>query len=85
MSSKFSGFILVYSGFNCTRVTTISECETAAIALGLSDTTAIDDGENWGLDPPYCYFENGVLKFNPGVNTGSCGGSNDDICICRQS
>ena len=69
-------------------MTTKSECETAAIALGLSDTTAIDDGQNVSYDPPYCYFEpkGGVtgLKFNPGVNTGSCGGPNDDICICRQ-
>ena len=66
---------------SCSRVKSMSECETAARALGLSDTTVTNDGENWSSDPPYCYFEGGALKYNPGRNTGSCSGS--DVCICN--
>ena len=61
----------------------MSECETAARDLGLSDTTVIKDEHSSGVgyDPPYCYYEGGSLKYNPGVNTGGC--SSGDKCICK--
>ena len=73
--------VVTSSSVTCNRITSMSECETAAIALGLSDTTVIDDGENWTADPPYCYYEVGSLKYNPGLNTGICDTS--DQCICK--
>ena len=67
----------------CNNIKTFSECEAAAKQLGLSDTTATDDGQNgFDRDPPYCYFESDSLKFNyGGTNTGLCG-SNNDKCLC---
>lgn len=68
----------------CTNwVTTIEECNLAATILRLPDTTATDDGQANGVDfdPPYCYWEQGQLYFNPGgVNSGGC--TNRDRCIC---
>ena len=67
---------------SCSRVKSMSECETAARALGLSDQTVTNDGElGASYDPPYCYFEGGSLKYNPGLNTGGC--SEIDVCICN--
>ena len=66
----------------------MTECETAASALGLADLTAVDDGHTSGTsgDPPYCYnwISGGVhhLKFNPGgANTGDC--RPEDQCLCK--
>ena len=40
------------------HVMSLSDCSEAAAALGLSDTTAINDNQNGASDdPPYCYFE----------------------------
>ena len=63
-------------------MTTKSECETAAKALGVSDITAVDDGQNGAThDPPFCYFEENSLKFNGvGTNTGAC--TTSDQCLC---
>lgn len=43
---------------------------------------AEDDGQPMGVsyDPPGCYYEGGVLKFNSGQNYGSC--SPTDVCVC---
>merc|ERR1711879_741691 len=49
--------VVTSSLVTCNRITSMSECETAALALGLSDTTVINDGENGSDDPPYCYYE----------------------------
>ena len=39
-------------------ITTLADCSAAAAALGLSDTTAEDDGKfAWTNVPPYCYLE----------------------------
>ena len=67
----------------CNPVTSLASCSAAAVSLGLADTTASDDGQNGAsFDPPYCYFENGKLKFNSnGKNTGSC--SSSDQCVCK--
>ena len=61
----------------------LSECSSAAITLGLSDATAVDDEQSKKTyDPPYCYLEGGVLRFNSdGSNTGEC--SVEDKCVCR--
>ena len=69
----------------CSRVTSLADCETAARELGLSDTTASDDGQDGvTFDPPYCYFESSRLKFNSlGTNTGAC--TPYDQCICATS
>ena len=51
----------------------------------MSTTPAIDDRQ-YGVDhdPPNCYYEDGVLKFNVfGQNTGAC--SDEDVCLCTQS
>ena len=74
---------LLQTGSACYRVNSLSECSAAAVALGLSDTTASDDYQaGVTYDPPYCYFEGGSLKFNVnGLNTGSC--STSDKCVCR--
>ena len=54
----------------------------AAAALSLSDTTVSSDGQSGvSYDPPYCYYEGSVVKFNEGANTGSCTGT--DRCVCR--
>ena len=87
---NFAGYIIVDDpNDTCDPILSLSECEAAAIHLGLSDTTAIDDTPNsFGhSDPIACYVENSELKFNPdGSNTGSCGegyGSFFDECLCR--
>lgn len=64
-------------------IISFSECDIAAQALGLSDTSASQDGQSGGVsyDPPFCYFEQGSLKFNIyGANSGSC--TNNDQCLC---
>ena len=79
-------------------ITTLVDCEAAAVALGLVDTTAVNDGQSSVNDPRACYFEvgcgqvvTGGLKFNSGANSGPCGkpqwsdgdGCGHDTCICR--
>jgi len=60
----------------------IEGCTLAAYELNLSIVEAVDDGQSGGwTDPPYCYLENSVLKFNSdGTNRGLC--SQSDQCIC---
>merc|ERR1719506_1889861 len=66
-------------------IKTRADCSAAGAALGLSDTPAVDDGQDGkSYDPPYCYFENGSLKFNSaGTNTGDC--TDKDTCVCLVS
>ena len=62
---------------------TARECEAAAQQLGLADTTVTEGGHNPPGDPPYCYFEGGSLKLDKeGTNTGICGGTGGDQCLC---
>ena len=77
------GYKLVESSIvTCDYITTPNECEIAALQLGLSDISATDDGQNGvTYDPPFCYFEGGILKFNfGGTNKGTCGSY--DKCVC---
>ena len=64
-----------------------SECEAAALYLGLSDTSASASSNQGNLDPPNCYFEGDRLQFNgDGTNTGDCGGGSGafhDKCLCK--
>ena len=78
----YTGYKVVISGSTCTRITSLSECSEAAVALGLSDKTAEDDGSSGkNGDPPYCFFEDDELKFNSdGTNTGDC--KLKDACLC---
>ena len=80
---------LVNVANTCDFIKTHAECEAAARRIGLSDTSA-EDGKNAPKpynDPPYCYFEDGTLKFNSdATNTGACGGgsgSGYDECVCK--
>merc|ERR1719160_278242 len=75
-------YYLLTCGSCETHVMSLSDCSAGALALGLSDTTAEDDGQTGvTYDPPYCYFEYGRVKFNAnGANTGDC--TTTDQCIC---
>ena len=66
----------------CASVHSLEECEKAAHAMRLGDTTATIDTQAAASDPPYCYFEGGSLKFNAAAsNTGTC--TSFDMCLCR--
>ena len=69
-------------GNGAVSIKTLADCSAAGAALGLSDKTAVDDGQNGvSYDPSYCYFEGGSLKFNSaGTNTGDC--TDKDTCVC---
>ena len=85
---SLSGFVLVESGTDCNHIMTIEDCERAAVALRLFDTTPEEDsvhsGGGWDQDPPYCYNwisgSTHVLRFNVGTNTGDC--YSYDQCLC---
>ena len=85
-STIISEFLLVESGSHCHHITTMSECERAAAALGLPDTeaTAEDDGDT--VAPPWCHndladSDNPSLMFSAGgTNTGECVAT--DQCLC---
>ena len=75
-------FEKVTRGSSCKHVYTFEACEEAARQLSLGDTSAEDDMQ-YGVshDPPYCYYEDGRLKFNfGGRNTGRC--TSTDQCLC---
>merc|ERR1719247_2953982 len=60
-------------------------CEKAAAFLGLSDTSASNDGQYNGVsyDPLGCYFEWSNLKIHTTKkNSGSC--SSSDKCLCKK-
>ena len=68
-----------------TEIKSLSECNFAAAYLKLEDIVATSDGQNsvhysMSSDPPFCYYEEGELKFNEGSNSGSC--SESDLCLC---
>ena len=69
-------------GNGAVSIKTLADCSAAGAALGLSDTPAVDDGQDGvSYDPSYCYFEGGSLKFNSaGTNTGDC--TDKDTCVC---
>ena len=66
-------------------VTTIADCAAAATYLNYYVTNPVDDHHHaYSHDPPYCYFEDGQLKFNSdGSNTGAC--STGDVCLCANT
>ena len=81
---SISGYTIVekWSG-SCAWITSYAECEAAAQHLGLSDMIAgpspVTEEDVWG-DPPFCYVEDGSLKFNSdGSNFGNCGWHGRDL------
>ena len=79
--------VIVDSDIVCHFIKSASECESAAHALGLSDVTVTDDGQDGvTYDPPFCYFEDGSLKFNSmASNTGPCTTIDQCICLTRSA
>ena len=79
------GYHLVTSEDSCGTVTTKQDCETAAMQLGIPDTTATEIYEQ--SRPPYCYYRpldagNKQLWFNTAFNsTKFC--SDERKCICK--
>ena len=67
-----------------TWIEDLAECEAAAVALGLSDTSAVDDGRSeYHYYPKGCYEMFWNLKLNvAGTNTGSC--SFWRKCLCGE-
>ena len=68
------------------EIKSISECTAAAKALGAPITSALSDGLYGSHSyPPFCYYSNGVVKFNAGNNKGICDYSKKSICLCAFS
>ena len=90
-----SGYFLIEvpTTQTCDYITTSAECEAAAVYLGLPDISATPSpitSYDPQVDPPYCYIENGDLKFNgDGTNAGACGSDGGfgaaylDKCLCK--
>jgi hypothetical protein len=83
MARKFKLYAPVNDGHCDMPITTKSECQSAAVRLELPDQTAEVDLQTQGFtNPPYCYYTDGHLYFNPsGGNLGRC--SKFDSCICK--
>ena len=70
---------------SCDFVKSVSECESAAYELGLSDlsATVMPSSPGWKTSsPPFCHIHDNMLYFAP-ANTGPC-----DVgkkCICKQN
>ena len=62
-------------------VTSRSECESAAKKLNMGDNTAYIVKTSSDV-PPYCYYSDETLWYNPDDSAKSC--SSSDICICKQ-
>ena len=63
-------------------ITDSTECNAAATALGVSDTTSSTD--TWTSYPPGCVFRistygSDTLMLYPSTNTYSCSSSNHDV------
>merc|ERR1740133_592911 len=56
------------------------------MVMPLIDTYGGGNGGQWSYDPPGCYVERGILKWNPigaKANTGECG-KYGDVCVCHK-
>ena len=79
------GYYMIESG-SCgsALISTKSECEAAATALGLSDKTASDYSSTVSYFPPGCVFEfSRWLYIFGGGSSGSCSSSRQ--CICKST
>lgn len=89
--------VSIYTG-TCQRATTQEECETIAIQLGLTDTTAgvlplqIWNGSGTAFQnlewPPYCYYkpsnpEDEKLWFNANVTENTSPCTGIRKCVCK--
>ena len=79
------------SAITCNPITSAAECVSAAQQLGFNDTTAdisqnVTDDNSY-KDPPYCYIEGNVLKYNSDESqNATCGvgvGRFKDYCLCH--
>lgn len=76
---------LVGIPIECERIMSKDECGVAGRHL-LGDQTIVPVEVNQAdpslQAPPYCYVENGDLKFNSnGLNTGTCSANNRCVCL----
>ena len=68
------------SGF---EIKSISECSAAAKFVDAPDTSVSSDGNHGSkIDPPFCYYKKGKMKFNAGNNKGICQSSQLSVCMC---
>ena len=76
---------MISSGSCSNLIATEAECEAAAEALGLADTSAYVYSSSSSYSPPGCYFTGGSygLNLRPESSTGSCSSSYQ--CICELS
>ena len=81
-------YALVESGSSCSasgyqEITSFAECEKAAEALDMYDTTVVDDQLNFASSSPRkCYYANTGLRYNvANTNRGSCTASRRCLCI----
>eukprot|EP00964_Phaeocystis_antarctica_P164053 scaffold141430_cov45-Phaeocystis_antarctica.AAC.1 len=77
------GYYMIESG-SCggSLVSTKSECEAAATALGLSDQTASDyTSSTYTNYPPGCAFFYSTLYVFSGSSSGACSSSRQCICM----
>jgi hypothetical protein len=83
LARKFKLYASVNEGHCDMPITTKSDCQSAAVRLELLDQTPEVDLQTSGYtNPPYCYYTEGKLYFNPsGGNLGRC--SKFDTCICK--
>ena len=79
------GYYIIESGSCGGRlISTTSECEAAATALGLSDKIAGDyTSSTSSYRPPGCQLSYGSLYVYGGGSTGSC--SSYKQCICKST
>ena len=74
-------YFLKTSGSGCKPVTSISECNAAARALGLSDTTASPIPDRYPTYPPYCYYIPSLSSLYYNVaTTGQCTSIRNCVC-----
>ena len=82
---NISDYLLVENGdISCDYIRSVSECETAARQLGLSDITAYGIDSTFG--PPYCWQHwSGHLYFNTRSSSMTACDANNRKCLCRQN
>ena len=75
-----TGYKLQSSGRCTAYITSVDECNKAAAALSLKDTTA--SSQDISFEPPGCYYKwSRVLKVNTTRSTASCSSSSE--CLCK--
>ena len=86
VQSPDAKYMIVLGGTCHAPVTTKLDCESAAVDLGLSGTTAVEITDA-SSRPPSCFVEaSGTLRFNTATNTStSCSVDYQCLCLARAS